>query len=625
MYSLRKSKRLFFLYLKRYKKKQGELTPRFKEELEATFKDLQGALLEKKENEASLLAKTLEHQGKLHLQKTIFEKTLELATALIFALVIAVLIRQSWFEFYEIPTGSMRPTFKEKDLVVVSKCQFGINIPLTTKHLAFDPANVKRGGIVVFTGADMDIQDVDTKYFYLFPGKKQYIKRLIAKPGDTLYFYGGKIYALDSTLNDISLEIQPPILDKIDHVPFISFEGRAITPKISSSKMCPTTLIYQMNLPVAKMEVGPQHKILSQMLPIPSAPEESCIKHFGDLWGFKNYAFARLITKKEAQKVLDLPTFASLKPAEYYLELIHNPNLKEAYLQRDIYGKVRPMIGKSESYIPLTKNHMETLFAHLYTARFIVDEEGYASRYGYQKMQYPKQYLPKLEGVPAGTYEFYYGKAYQIHSFGIKSELSSDHPLCRFSEEKVYQLFNMGIEFDNRFLQASGYHMLLPSRYAYFKQGSLVVMGSVLMKQEDEILKQFVSHELLREKTSVTSGGGYVAFVDHGSPTHRDGSVDKEKILRYGLRVPKSHYLVLGDNYAMSADSRDFGFVPENNLRGVPEFIFWPFGKDFGSPLQTPYVLVTLPRIIIWILFGLAGIAEFLFYERKHRLPVQIP
>ena len=60
-------------------------------------------------------------------------------------------------------------------------------------------------GIVIFSGQDMDISDVDTKYFLIFPGKKQFIKRLVGKPGDSLYFYGGLIYGIDKDGNDLPI------------------------------------------------------------------------------------------------------------------------------------------------------------------------------------------------------------------------------------------------------------------------------------------------------------------------------------------------------------------------------------------------------------------------------------
>src|SRR3990167_6383298 len=114
----------------------------------------------------------------------------------------------------------MRPTFKEQDRLVVSKTNFGINIPLTPEEFYFDPNLVQRGGIVIFTGENMDIHDVDTMYFYIFPGKKQYVKRMIGKPGDILYFYGGRIYGFDKEGNDISPKLQLAQFTSLEPIPF---------------------------------------------------------------------------------------------------------------------------------------------------------------------------------------------------------------------------------------------------------------------------------------------------------------------------------------------------------------------------------------------------------------------
>ena len=45
--------------------------------------------------------------------------------------------------------------------------------------------------------------------------------------------------------------------------------------------------------------------------------------------------------------------------------------------------------------------------------------------------------------------------------------------------------------------------------------------------------------------------------------------------------VPEDHYLMLGDNRRNSADSRYYGFVPYENLRGRPLFIY--LSVDFAA------------------------------------------
>jgi signal peptidase I len=44
--------------------------------------------------------------------------------------------------------------------------------------------------------------------------------------------------------------------------------------------------------------------------------------------------------------------------------------------------------------------------------------------------------------------------------------------------------------------------------------------------------------------------------------------------------VPPNNYFVLGDNRAGSDDSRDWGFVPRQNIIGRAAFVYWPLQQD---------------------------------------------
>lgn len=598
-------------------KRQSSLAPSVASQLEKALLELQEKILQGDRVEAHALALHVQILAKQHLKKSPMQQTRDLVYALGFALVVAILVRQIWFEFYEIPSGSMRPTLKEQDRLVVSKTDFGINIPLTTKHLYFDPELAQRSGIFIFTGEDMDIRDVDTLYFYLFPGKKQYIKRLMGKPGDTLYFYGGLVYGIDKDGKDISPELQNPKLAQIEHIPFLHFDGKVKTPNAgmpaSKTQGIETPVILnQMNEPVARLYLSGGTTPRGEMLaPVPS---------YSDLWGFKNFAMTRLLTKEEVVQFTD-QSVADLPEGVLYLEVKHHPSLNALTIGRDEYGRIRPLLGLSTSIIPLNEPQVRALFSNMYTARFVV-RNGYAMRYGYNPSKIESNpFLPKLPGVPDGCYEFYFGKAYQIKWQGVTEELPLSHPIYQFSPERVQLLYNVGIELDLRFAPQGKQQRLLPSRYSYFRGGDLFVLGAPILKKEDSMLIDFQAREQKRKAADPT----YQPFEDAGPPLKADGTLDKELITKFGLTVPPESYLALGDNHAMSADSRDFGFVPQGNLRGGPTFIFWPPGPRWGAPNQPRYPFVNLPRAIVWsaaaILLGTWAVV----HSRRNKLPLSFP
>lgn len=615
-YSLRKCRHHLKTFVKRFRRRKKHLSSSVQNELKNHLIAFQDKISGKDREGANKELETLFILDKSYLSPSSFGKFIRYVWGLILALFVAILVRQMWFELYEIPTGSMRPTLEEKDRLVVNKTTFGINIPLTTKHLLFDPELVKRSGIFIFTGKDMDIYDVNTMYFWIFPGKKQYIKRLMGKPGDTLYFYGGLLYGIDKEGKDISPELQLKELERIDHVPFLDFSGKAITLSKPTSGVFTPVVFYQMNEPVARLNLGSRNRISGEILPSAGIKGDE----YGDLWGFKNFAMARMLTREE---FLDFGGDKSLPEVDYYLELAHDPNLKNAQLEKDKYGRLRPGLGLFNSYIPLSQKDLKTIQENLYTSRFVV-KNGYAVHYGVSlKSDRPPPFTPKLAGVPDGTYEFYYGTPYEIKWQGIRWELPDDHPLRNLTPAQLRELFNLGMEFDTRFSPTSALQPLRPSRFAYFREGDLYLMGAPFLDKTDETLITFLNQE--NEKASATTSGKlYYPFIDHGAPLNKDGSLDIEFIKKYGLKIPPKSYLALGDNYARSADSRDFGFVPEGNIRGSPSYIFWPPGKRFGAPNQPGYAFFTLPTMIIW---GVVLLIFLLWYghRRKHyTIPMKI-
>ncbi|WP_065757313.1 signal peptidase I [Simkania negevensis] len=617
-YRLRKSLHVFRHVLHLYKRKKKKLPELQKKEIVKTLNHLQEEILNRDREEASRYAHAAEDIAKSYLFKKPLERFRDFILALVFALVVATLVRTMWFEFYEIPTGSMRPTLHESDRLVVSKTTFGVNIPLYAGHIFFEPALVQRASTIIFTGIGMDIPDLDTMYFYVFPGKKQFVKRLIGKPGDILYFYGGLIYGIDKEGNDISQELQPDILSKIDHVPYIYFNGRVDLPSKPTGNVYTPAILRQMNQKVAKISMGPYHQPSGTLLD----PYKHGDNDYYDLWGFKNYGMARILTKEEVLTLTDTPP-TQLQDAPLYLEIFHHPSIKHPSIERNRDGRLYPGVGISQAVLPLSEENLKTLFGNIYTARFIVKDEV-ASRYGSSfKAGKDCRICVPLKGVPDGTYEFYYGIGYKVLATGLRTKLPSNHPLYTFTPEHVQTLYNLGIEWLTPFSPAAKIPGLLPSRYVYYRDGDLYAMGAPLMKKDDASLVNFIQNEYLKQQNAPTYRP-YIPFDDSPPPFDKDGKIDQDFLKQYGILVPPKHYLVLGDNYAMSADSRDFGFVPESNIRGAPAYIFWPPGPHMGPLLQPTYPLFNSPRFAIWCLVIVIFIIWWIRHHKQNKLPIKI-
>ncbi|MEC8650333.1 MAG: signal peptidase I, partial [Verrucomicrobiota bacterium] len=74
------------------------------------------------------------------------------------------------------------------------------------------------------------------------------------------------------------------------------------------------------------------------------------------------------------------------------------------------------------------------------------------------------------------------------------------------------------------------------------------------------------------------------AFVSNSKQIGEYNGYINERLMAKGrsMRVPKNSYVALGDNSANSADSRYWGFVPDQALIGKAIFIYYPFTKRWG-------------------------------------------
>ncbi|MEI6242696.1 MAG: signal peptidase I [Chlamydiota bacterium] len=584
--SLSKSKKIFFQQYAHYKRKKNSLSQEKQKEIECLLLALQKSLQLQEKIKSSELAQSLEFLAEKYFPKSSIERSVHFFFSLAIALALAILVRQMWFEFYTIPTGSMRPTLKEMDYLVVSKTPYGLNMPGRLSHFYFDENRVQRGDVVIFSADQMDIRDPNTMYFYIIPGKKQFIKRLIGKPGDTIYFYGGQVYGIDKEGKEFSSN---PWINAIEHIPFLRFEGN------SNAYYASSLFLKHFNEPIAKLHISPQGLVEGELFPNTTSlvKDTQKISSYDQIFGLENFATARILTEEE---YLSFTSEDPLIKAPYYLELRHHPSLNQAHLMQD--RGLQPTLGYNFSYIPLDEEHLQKIFSHLTTARFIVKNER-----AYRLGQKETISSPDLKNVPDGTYEFIDGKGSFVSFLGTTHELKPNHPL--FSINKVL-LFNLGIEWDTAYLPHKKETLFIPSRYSYFRDENLFLMGAPIFLKNDFILQKYLERE--RTKSS--------AFIPLAVPT-------KELIEKNGLRIPEKMYLVLGDNHAMSSDGRVFGFVPEQNIRGKASFLFWPIGSRFGFIKEPASSIWTLSNGVIWGICIISFVGYFTYQRKRLYRPLK--
>ncbi len=623
--SLHKSRQILQSSFSWYKKYWQKLNTSDLQFIENHLERLDAAVLAGNRDEASDLAQTTEAFVKPRQQKSWLVYIGELILAILFALVIAGIVREMWFEPFEIPTGSMRPTFEEKDHLIVRKTTFGLNAPFQNAHFYFDPKLVQRTGVFVFSGDGIDLPDTTSDFFGIIPYTKKYIKRAMGKPGDTLYFYGGKLYGIDADGNEITDYKNGPWLSKLEYIPFINFEGRLSSSTSPASNVLTQLTLKQMNKPVGKIIFFQDGEIRGEIFNgekwVKDNPAELNKPHdtfvsYSDFWGFKNFGMTRLLTKKQAEELTDL-SLKDYPEAPLYLEIRHTPNLSspQPKLAWDDYRRLNLILSPFVALVPLDQKHLETLMSNMYTARFEV-RNGIGSRYQQGGNQFTLS-GPKFSDIPDGTYEFYYGKGYQVGWGGILHELPAGHPLYAKTPENIQRLYNLGIEMSLAYEPRSKTQGAYPARYAYFRDGDLYTLGAPLFSKGEKELQDFIKNEEKKEQQAAKAKP-YVAFKDYGPPLKKDGTLDKEFIKRFGLTVDEGHYLALGDNHAMSADSRFFGFVPAGNLKGSPSFIVWPPGPRWGIPFQKPYPIWTAPNIAVWSV-ALLLLLLWMAYQRRKK------
>jgi signal peptidase I len=104
---------------------------------------------------------------------------LEWAKSFTIAIVLFLFVRTFLVEAFKIPSGSMEKTLLVGDFLLVNKMVYGAEVPFTGHHL---PAirRPQRGDVIVFQ--------------WPLDHTKNFVKRLVGVPGDTLKMVEGELY-----------------------------------------------------------------------------------------------------------------------------------------------------------------------------------------------------------------------------------------------------------------------------------------------------------------------------------------------------------------------------------------------------------------------------------------------
>ncbi len=104
----------------------------------------------------------------------------EWGEALIFALILALIIRAFLIQAYRIPSSSMEDTLLKGDHILATKYNYGVTVPFATYKIFGKDIVPKRGDIIIFT----------------FPQNHEmdFVKRVVGLPGETVAIVNKKVF-----------------------------------------------------------------------------------------------------------------------------------------------------------------------------------------------------------------------------------------------------------------------------------------------------------------------------------------------------------------------------------------------------------------------------------------------
>jgi signal peptidase I len=123
-----------------------------------------------------------ETQPEVHKKKSFYKEWIE---PFLIAAIVALFIRQFVVEAFKIPSGSMIPTLRIGDHLLVNKFVYGPRFPFTDTRI-FSGKDPQRGDIIVFKYPENE--------------SKNFIKRVVGLPGDKIEIKNGILFINDQAV-----------------------------------------------------------------------------------------------------------------------------------------------------------------------------------------------------------------------------------------------------------------------------------------------------------------------------------------------------------------------------------------------------------------------------------------
>lgn len=132
----------------------------------------------------------------------------EYAQAIILAVVLALIVRSFLLQAFQIPSGSMIPTFLEGDRVLVTKFAYGVRNPLPEFFHRLLPSVIPEHNAVLFETGQPQRWDV-VVFIYPEDPSKDFVKRVVGLPGETVAMLNEQLYINGVKMDDPHANYDP--------------------------------------------------------------------------------------------------------------------------------------------------------------------------------------------------------------------------------------------------------------------------------------------------------------------------------------------------------------------------------------------------------------------------------